>query len=61
MDKTSSDLVAIKKVRFTMNPALVENESKMLKECKSKYIVSYFDVIKRESEFWVCVHGLCHR
>ncbi len=61
MDKSSSDLVAIKKVRFTMNPALVENESKMLKECKSKYIVSYFDVIKRENEFWVCVRGFCHR
>mgnify|MGYP002572692094 CR=1 FL=1 len=59
MDNTSNDLVAIKKLRLCMEPGQVENESRLLKECKSKFIVRYFDVIRSESELWVsCLCGI---
>ena len=59
MDSTSNDLVAIKKLRLCMEPGQVENESRLLKECKSKFIVRYFDVIRSESELWVsCLCGI---
>ena len=54
LDKTSNDLVAIKRVRILMNDNEIESESKLLKECQSRYIVRYYDVIRREGELWVC-------
>ena len=54
LDKTSNDLVAIKRVKMVMEDAEIANESKLLKECQSRYIVRYYDVIRREGELWVC-------
>ena len=53
LDKTSSDLVAIKKVKVTMSDADIEGEWRLLRECQSRYIVRYFSVVRRESELWV--------
>ena len=56
LDKKSNDLVAIKKVKPLLNEDELENEWKLLKECQSRYIVRYYDVLRREAEFWVrCV------
>ena len=42
-----------------MEPGQVENESRLLKECKSKFIVRYFDVIRSEGELWVsCLYDV---
>ena len=53
LDKSANDLVAIKKVRMMMNDAAIENESRLLKKCVSKYIVRYYDVVVHETELWV--------
>ena len=53
LDKTSSDLVAIKKVKVTMSDADIEGEWRLLRECQSRYIVRYFSVVRIESELWV--------
>ena len=53
LDKTSNELVAVKKTKIIATPAEVMKESRILKECKSKFIVRYFDVVKQMSEFWV--------
>ena len=53
LDKTSNDLVAIKKVKPLLNEDELENEWKLLKECQSRYIVRYYDVLRRDGEFWV--------
>ena len=53
VDKTLNDLVVIKKVRTLMNGGSIESESQLLKECHSRYIVRYYDVVKKEYEFWV--------
>ena len=53
LDKTSNDLVAIKRVRILMNDSEIESESKLLKECQSRYIVRYYNVIRKENELWV--------
>ncbi len=53
VDKTLNDLVVIKKVRTLMNGGSIESESQLLKECHSRYIVRYYDVIKKEYELWV--------
>lgn len=54
LDKTSNDLVAIKKVKLTLNDSDMDGESRLLKESRSRFIVRYYDVLKRESELWVC-------
>ena len=56
LDKSSNDLVAIKRVKMVMEDEEIASESKLLKECQSRYIVRYYDVLRREAEFWVrCV------
>lgn len=52
-NKKSDELVAIKKVKLVADDEKIEKESELLKECKSRYIVRYYDVLKRESELWV--------
>ena len=54
LDKSSNDLVAIKRVKMVMEDDQIANESKLLKECQSRYIVRYYDVLRREGELWVC-------
>ena len=54
LDKASNDLVAIKRVRVMTEDDAIANESKMLKECQSRFIVRYYDVLRREGELWVC-------
>ena len=54
LDKTSNDLVAIKKVKMVMNESDMDGESRLLKESRSRFIVRYYDVLKREGELWVC-------
>ena len=53
LDRRSNDLVAIKKVKPLLNEDKLENEWKLLKECQSRYIVRYYDVLRRDGEFWV--------
>ena len=54
LDKKSNDLVAIKRVKMVMEDEEIASESKLLKECQSRYIVRYYDVLRREGELWVC-------
>ena len=54
LDKTSNDLVAIKKVKMVMNDSDMDGESRLLKESRSRFIVRYYDVLRREGELWVC-------
>ena len=51
----SYDLVAIKKMKMITNTTLIDNETKLLRECNSKYIVRYHDVIRKDNEIWVRV------
>ena len=55
LDKSSNDLVAIKRVKMVMEDDQIASESKLLKECQSRYIVRYYDVMRMESELWVCM------
>ena len=54
LEKTSNDLVAIKKVKLTLNDSDMDGESRLLKESRSRFIVRYYDVLRREGELWVC-------
>ena len=53
LDKKSNDLVAIKRVKMVMEDDQIKSESKLLKECQSRYIVRYYDAIRRKGELWV--------
>ena len=53
LDKTSNDLVVIKRVKMVMEDTGIETELKLLKECQSRYTVRYYDVLRREGELWV--------
>ena len=55
LDKKSNDLVAIKRVKMVMEDDQIASESKLLKECQSRYIVRYYDVMRMDSELWVCM------
>ena len=61
LNRLSYDLVAIKKMKMVTNVALIENESRLLQECNSKYIVRYYDVIRKDNEVWVRVVGCVSR
>lgn len=50
LDKTSNDLVAIKKVKLTLNDSDMDGESRLLKESRSRFIVRYYDVLRREGD-----------
>ena len=39
---------------MVMEDEEIASESKLLKECQSRYIVRYYDVLRREGELWVC-------
>ena len=54
LDKSSNDLVAIKRVKMVMEDDQIASESKLLKECQSRYIVRCYDVLRREGKLWVC-------
>ena len=53
LDKTSNDLVAIKRVKMVMEDDQIASESKLLKECQSRYIVKYYNVLRKGGELWV--------
>ena len=53
LDNSSGDLVAIKKVKTTANDDTIKSESQLLKECQSRYIVKYYNVLRRGGELWV--------
>ena len=55
LDKKSNDQVVVKRVQMKMDDSTVQNEVKMLKECGSKYIVRYYDLVKVGNEVWVRV------
>ncbi len=53
LDKTTGDYTAVKRVHMKVDESTVKNESKKLRECGSKYIVRYFNLVKMGSEVWV--------
>lgn len=50
-DNKSDCFVAIKKMKGEVN----ESGLKALKNCFSRYVVRYYDVVCEEGELWVCV------
>ena len=58
MDKKGNDYVAVKKTRIMDNGSRVQSESELLKNCSSKYIVRYFDVLQNARELWVQIELL---
>ena len=54
LDKILNDVVAIRKVRMALEDERIENEWELLKEFQSRYIVRYYDVLRREGKLWVC-------
>ena len=57
-DIISNDLVAVKKVILDGNPELINNEVLLLKECRSRYTVNFYDIYKMNNELWVAVRAL---
>lgn len=55
LNSISHELVAIKKVKMVSEKEQIESESKLLKSCKSRYVVGYYDVVRKENELWVRV------
>ena len=53
LEKKSNDLVAIKRLKPIGNNNAIETELELLKECQSRYIMRYYDVLRREGELWV--------
>lgn len=54
LDKSSNDLVAIKNVRVISYNNEIASDTRLLRECRSRYIVSFYDMIQTEGELWVC-------
>ena len=53
LDKKSNDLVAIKRLKPIGNGNAIETELELLKKYQSRYIVRYYDAIRRKGELWV--------
>ena len=52
-DEKSGESVALKRINGGVDAAQLQSEAELLKECKSKYIVRYYDVVTNEKEYWV--------
>lgn len=52
-DKKSNDLVAIKRLKPIGNGNAIGTRLELLKEYQSRYIVRYYDAIRRKGELWV--------
>ncbi len=53
MDKAANELVAIKRIRGVPDDKRIDNESQLLKECQSRYIVLYRNMMRKGEEWWV--------
>lgn len=53
MDKAANELVAIKRIKGVSDDKRIENETQLLKECQSRYIVLYYNMIRKGEEWWV--------
>ena len=53
MDRKSNDLVMMRKVKMDENDSRLETELSLLKKCQSRYTVRYYDVLRRDSYWWV--------
>ena len=54
LNKITNERVVIKKMKLVTSQKTVEIEYQLLKECKSIFLVRCYDVLKRDSELWVC-------
>ena len=54
LNKITDERLVIKKMKLVPNQKTAEKECQLLKECKSSFLVRYYDVLKRDSELWVC-------
>lgn len=54
LNKSSNDLVAIKRVKPMLEDTGIETELELLKACQSPFIVQYCNAVRREGELWVC-------
>lgn len=64
LDRSSNDLVVIKKMKMLLSEGDIESGSKRLKECQSPFVVKCHDLLQHEDELWVrigcppdCVDG----
>ena len=53
MNRKSNDLVVMRKVKVDENDSRLETELSLLKKCQSRYTVRYYDVLRRDSYWWV--------
>lgn len=53
MDKAANELVAIKRIKGVSDDKRIENETQLLKECQSRYIVLYYNMMRKGEEWWV--------
>ena len=53
IDKTTNQEVAIKKVKMTATDERCENEGQRQKECKSPFVVEFYDSFHTGDELWV--------
>ena len=52
LDKSSHDLVAMKKMK---SDSRFESESSVLKTCQSCFVARYRDILKHENAYWVSI------
>ena len=52
-DKHTGKVVAIKKVRVTLEDKDIERESQILKKCESPFIVKHHNAFQGNGELWV--------
>ena len=53
MNRKSNDLVVMKRVKMDENSSRLETELSLLKKCQSRYTVRYYDVLRKDSYWWV--------
>ena len=53
MNRKSKDIVVMRKVKMDENTIRLETELSLLKKCQSRYTVRYYDVLRRDSYWWV--------
>ena len=58
VDQKTGDPVMMMKVKEVLNVERIESSFESLKECDSKYLLKYLDLVKKDDELWVVIPSM---
>lgn len=58
MNQKTGEPVMMIKIKEILNAERIEANFESLKECDSKYLLKYLDLVKKDDELWVVIPSM---